>query len=92
MYFTFCGQGLIWVLSWHLPEGSEEEHESTWVRITSLWAEIWTQDLLNAKLEFCVLDHIVSGSELSSIRNCEVYVKSCGLLDSFESLHFIQNG
>ena len=72
MYFTFCGQGLIWVLSWHLPEGTEEEHKSTWVRITSLWAEIWTWDLLNAKLECCVLEHMVNGSELSSIHNCEV--------------------
>lgn len=94
MYFTSCGQGLIWVPSWHLPEGTEEEHKSTWVRITTLWAEIWTQDLLSAKWETCVLDHIVSGSELSSIHNCEVRynVRICGLIDSVESLHFIQNG
>jgi hypothetical protein len=44
------GRGLIWnLLSQHLPEGTEEKHEKTFVMIASFRAEIWTEDFRNTK-------------------------------------------
>jgi hypothetical protein len=34
------------------PEGTEESHEESQVRVVSFGAEIWTRDLLNTKHEF----------------------------------------
>jgi hypothetical protein len=63
-YFKGSSHGLIKVLSWHLPRGTEETVKKPPIRIAYDLANIWTRHLPNTSTQICsvLFNHAVSWS------------------------------